>query len=190
MRTKANRSADPSRAFARVVSIVVFPGALSAGLTILLVARLRSVRGGCGALLGRRRPVGASVALLRRASLLRRRVPCRRSGCGCSLHGRALHALRLIVLLDYGIAWLISVVLTLQRVLLFRAGISVSRILLLVCRQRGWRRHGAAIPSVPPAVALLPGVAPVLAPARRRIRTPPAEVHGRLPVIPHRDAQD
>jgi len=36
-----------------------------------------------------------------------------------------LHALRLVVLLDYGFVWLVAVVLTLQHVLLLHARISI-----------------------------------------------------------------
>ena len=48
--------------------------------------------------------------------------------------GRALHLLRLIVLLHYGLMRLITVVLTLNHVLLLRARILVPRILPLVDR--------------------------------------------------------
>ena len=69
--------------------------------------------------------------------------------CGCTLlllrncgrtlrllrwRGRALRLLRLIVLLHDGVLRLVAVILGLQRLLLFRVGIPVSRILPLVNR--------------------------------------------------------
>ena len=47
-------------------------------------------------------------------------------------HRLALHSLRLIVLLHYGIVRLVTVVLALQHLLLFRVRISVPGILSLV----------------------------------------------------------
>jgi hypothetical protein len=46
------------------------------------------------------------------------------------------------------------------------------------------------VPAVPSASMLLPFMAPVLAPAWRRIRAPPAKVRRRIPVVAHRDSQD
>ena len=104
--------------------------------------------------------------------------------------GRTLYSLRLVVLLHDGVARFVFVMFALKRVLLLDARISIACILALIDRQRCRRRHGTAIPVVPSAPALFPSAAPMLTPTGRRIRTPRAKVHRRLPVVPDRDAQD
>ena len=98
--------------------------------------------------------------------------------------------LRLKVLPHDRVARLVTVVLPLKNVLLLGRRISIPCILALVCGQRGWRRYRATVPVVPSAMTLLPFMAPVITPARRRIRTPPVKIRRRLPVIAHGDAQD
>src|SRR6185369_3505084 len=104
---------------------------------------------------------------------------------------RFLSCLLLEMLADYLVTRLITVTLAAQRMLLlYLTGIPVSRILPLVDRQRGARRSSVAIPPAPSAVTLFPAITPVLAPAGRGIRLPPAKVHGRLPVVAYRDTKD
>ena len=55
-------------------------------------------------------------------------------------------------------------------------------------RANRWR--GTAIPLVPAASLLLPSLAPVLTPARWRIRPPAAKIPRRIAVVAYRDAQD
>ena len=71
---------------------------------------------------------------------------------------------------------------------LFATGETANGRMPLIDRQRGRPGCRAPIPVIPSAPTLLPCIAPVLAPARRCIGTPPAEVHRRLPVIADRDA--
>jgi len=68
--------------------------------------------------------------------------------------------------------------------------IPVARILSLIGGQRRGRRDGLAIPLIPAASTLRPVTAPVLVPARRRIRPPAAEVRRWLAVVAHGHAQD
>jgi len=68
--------------------------------------------------------------------------------------------------------------------------IPVARILSLIGGQRRGRRDGLAIPLIPAASTLRPVTAPVLVPARRRVRPPAAEVWRWLAVVAHGHAQD
>jgi len=105
--------------------------------------------------------------------------------------GRSLSSLLLKMLADCLVTRLVTVMLAAERPLLLHlAWIPVSRILPLVDGQRGGRRSRAAIPPVPSTSPLLPLMAPVLTPAGRRIRPPPAKVHWRLPVVAHGDTED
>src|SRR6266545_2956425 len=103
--------------------------------------------------------------------------------------GRCLR-LRPIVLLHHGVTRLVTVMLAAKRVLLFRPGVPIPRILPLVDRQRGGPWNGATVPPVPSGATLLPVTAPVLAPAWRRIRPPSAKVHRGPPVVADRNSQD
>lgn len=104
---------------------------------------------------------------------------------------RFLSRLLFEVLAHYLVLGLVTVTLSAQLVLLLHlVRISFSGIFSLVDRQRGPRRDRAASPPVPSAVALFPVMAPMLTPARRSIGLPALEVHGRLPVIADRYAQD
>ena len=87
----------------------------------------------------RRWPAGIALVLRRSGSFLRCCLLYLWGRCGRTLRllrrrGRALRLLRLIVLLHDGVLRLVAVILGLQRLLLLRVGIPVSRILPLVNR--------------------------------------------------------
>jgi hypothetical protein len=65
---------------------------------------------------------------------------------------------------------------------------AVARAASTPSRASRWR--GTAIPLVPAASLLLPSLAPVLTPARWRIRPPAAKIPRRIAVVAYRDAQD
>src|SRR5438094_7407633 len=133
----------------------------------------------------RRRRVRPLDIVLPGTSLLRRRSlrsPLRRCG-------RSLHCLLLIVLPHYGVPRLVTVVLAVKRLLLLHSRIPAPGILSLIERQRGRRWSGSAVPPVPSASTLRPFTAPVLTPAWRHIRPPPAKVRRGIPVVAHRDSQ-
>src|SRR5690606_31834758 len=83
----------------------------------------------------------------------------------------------------------IAVVLLLQIALALIIRIPVAAIVALIGRQRRASRHITAIPVVPAIVAMRPARTPVMAPARRRVVIPAAEVRRRRAVITHRHAQ-
>ena len=98
---------------------------------------------------------------------------------------------RLFVLPYLRIARLVAVILVVNIALLLHLmGIAIPGILALVGRQRCWRRRRTTVPPVPSAALLRPVIAPVIAPAWRRILLPTAEIGRRRPVVAHRDAQD
>src|SRR3984893_17740610 len=96
----------------------------------------------------------------------------------------------LIVLLHDGLMRLVLVVPAMEDRLLLRRRISLARVLPLV------RRHGCGahrvtpIRLVPATVLLLPTAPPVLAPSRRRVRGPSAEVARGTAVVSDGDAQE
>lgn len=97
----------------------------------------------------------------------------------------------LIVLLHYGIAWLVTVTILLKLALaLHLPGILIPGILPLVAGQRGSCGGSAAVPFVPAVSTLFPVAAPVFLPVWRRIGSPPAEIGWWLAVVAHRNAQD
>ncbi len=142
--------------------------------------RLRMLR---LALLGRRACAAASAGFPVAAGTAP--LPARRA----RRRRRTLDMLRLILLAHDRVLRLVAVVLAVQRLLLRRLRIPVAGILPLIGgqRRRRWRR--AAVPLVPAAAALCPFVAPMLTPARRRIRLPPVKIRRRLAVIAHGNAQ-
>src|SRR5581483_9227282 len=84
----------------------------------------------------------------------------------------------------------IAIVLRAQQPLaLDLARIFPARVLPLIHRQRRAMEARVTIPVIPAATSLLPGATPVLAPARRRIHHPAAEIRRRPAVIAHRHAQ-
>lgn len=89
--------------------------------------RLWCVWGRSSALLECRRRTGTALLLLRDVSFPRCSLPYLRRRCE-----RSLRSLSLIVLLHYGVARLIAVVLALQHLLLLDDRISIARILPLV----------------------------------------------------------
>jgi hypothetical protein len=85
--------------------------------------------------------------------------------------------LPLLKALTYGpVAGLVAIMLAMQIMLLFNAGITVSRVLSLIDRQRCASRGSTPFPSVPSPAMLLPLMAPVLTPAGRSIPMPAAEI--------------
>ena len=126
--------------------------------------------------------------------VLRRTVLCRflvlgRRSAPLRRGGRSLCPLCLVVLLYYGVMRLVFVLLTLKHGLLLRRRISITGVLPLVCRQRRTRGCGVTIPMVPIASTLLPFIAPVVTPVRRRVGLPPAKIRRRATVVANRDAQ-
>lgn len=101
-----------------------------------------------------------------------------------------LHLLRLIGLLHYRVPRLLAVLLAAQRLLMWRVRIAIPRVVTLAGRQRGRRRHRAAIPVVPSPAILLLCTASVLTSTRGGIRASRAEVRRRLPVMPNGNPQD
>src|SRR5664280_341303 len=122
--------------------------------------RLRALGRRCGlrlALRWRRR--------LLRLTLCRRRRLLRLTLCR---HRRLLRRWLFEVLANVRVARHVAIVLAAKRLLLLRG-----------------RRRGTAVPLIPPASTLLPRIAPVLAPARRSVRLPAAEVRRRTVVVAH-----
>lgn len=101
-----------------------------------------------------------------------------------------LRSVLLILLPNYWVLRLIAVLVALYRLLLSCLGISVARVLPLVNRQRGGSSSGAAVPPVPSAPTLLPFMIPALAPAGRRIGSPPGPGRRRLAIVAHGYPQD
>src|SRR5512133_2515333 len=95
-----------------------------------------------------------------------------------------------VVLPRHGLARLVAVARVTDRALLLHlARIPGAGVRALVHRQRRGARNPAVVPAVPAGATNLPVAAPPLAPARRPVRVPAAEVRGRLTVVAHRDAQ-
>src|SRR5215472_13131899 len=92
--------------------------------------------------------------------------------------------LTLIMLPDVRITRLVTVVLVVQRVLLFVVRIAIPRVVALVIRQRCGDWRSPTIPTVPIRMAPLPVVAPVIAPPRSVVRAPSVEIVWRRPVVP------
>src|SRR4029078_2402908 len=137
---------------------------------------------------------------LRRRSLLHRLLRLRPGPRGVALRLDLLLALLplkpalgsalLKMLLCYGLARLIAVILRSNYLLLLDgARIVVARILPLVNRWRRGGGEGVALPPVPSDATLLPGMAPVFTPARRPVAIPAAKINRRSPVVPHRNEQ-
>jgi hypothetical protein len=158
----------------------------------LLVLRLLALCRLLLLLMGRRAPLlrGTLPLWRRMLGLLMLRTLCLRLFLLAALScGRLLLGL-LEMLAHYLVTRLVMVLLAAYGTLLLRPGIPVSCILALVAGERSWPWCCAAVPVVPAAPALLPGMAPVITPTRRRIRTPAAEIRGGLPVVTDGDAQD
>jgi hypothetical protein len=99
--------------------------------------------------------------------------------------------LLLPMLLGQVLVRLVTIFFAPDRLLLLRSdGVSRARVAPLVLWQWRWHNIGVMVPSVPSASLLGPLITPVLTPAGRRIRPPPAEVDRRLPVVAHGDTQD
>src|SRR5664280_631139 len=139
--------------------------------------RLRALGRRCGlrlALRWRRR--------LLRLTLCRRRRLLRLTLCR---HRRLLRRWLFEVLANVRVARHVAIVLAAKRLLLLRLRIPIGRVASLVGGQRRGRRRGTAVPLIPPASTLLPRITPVLAPARRSVRLPAAEVRRRTAVVAH-----
>ena len=132
---------------------------------------------------------GSLRGLLLLLLLLRRR---RRSCLGHVSRGpgRAPGLLCLELLAHHRVAGPVVVVPALERLLLLGLGIAITRIAPLIDGERSGPRGRAAVPVIPPASLRLPFMTPVLAPVRRVVVAPAAEVRRRLPVVANGDAQD
>src|SRR5271165_6190141 len=131
-----------------------------------------------------RRRIHGGALRSRLLCVLRRRLLSSRSFRICRV-GRLA-----VLLLHDRLARLVVVVLRSDRLLLLRsARIAGTRILALIDGQRRRWRDGLSVPAVPSSVLRFPALAPVLAPARRRVALPAAEVGWRRAVVAHRNAE-
>src|SRR6516164_6055403 len=89
----------------------------------------------------------------------------------------------LVSLLRDGFTRTVMIVLFLDHYLLSDLlRVAVPRVLLLINRQRGRRRHRTAVPAIPSDSTLFPRATPMLAPARRLAHDPRLEI-GRRPAV-------
>ncbi len=131
-----------------------------------------------------RRRMNVGTLRRRRLCVLRRRLLPSRSFRVCGL-GRLL-----VVLLRDRFARLVVVALRPDCLLLLRsARIAGTRVLALVHGLgRRWRDI-MPVPAVPSSAVCFPALAPVLAPARRRVGLPTAEIDRRLAVVANWNTQ-
>ena len=126
--------------------------------------------------------------LLGALSLRWRRRLRRRGALPASLRIAGLHSL--VILLGDGVLRTVTIVLSLQYLLLVNMRITVAGILPLIRRQRGRRRHRTAVPAIPTRPMLLPRATPMLAPVRWSARGPAPEIGRRPTVITNRNAKN
>ncbi len=152
-------------------------GELLRGLRGLLVLELPRRKRLCGL-----RP--CTLLRARRYGRLRHRALLR-----AGRDGRRHHILS-VILLDHGLARLVTVLPALKDLLLLdRRRIAAARILALVHGQRRRCRNVAAVPTIPPTSLRCPRRSKVHVPTRRRVHGPGAEGRRRLAVVANRDSQ-